>query len=44
MNRLDRVLDHLPSPLRQIAWFFLLWLMGVAAVSLVAYAIRAMIL
>ncbi|RAH96285.1 DUF2474 domain-containing protein [Acuticoccus sediminis] len=29
---------------RKLAWFVALWLAGVAAVSLLAYAIRAMVM
>lgn len=28
------------KPVRQIAWFVVLWLLGVAALGVVAYAIR----
>lgn len=41
---MDRLLAKLPDPLRKGIWFVLLWLAGVACVTLVAYAIRAMIL
>ena len=44
MGAIDRLLARLPEPARKAAWFVLLWLMGVAAVASVAYAMRAMIL
>ena len=44
MGGLDRLLARLPEPLRKAAWFVLLWLAGVATVSVVAYGIRAMVL
>jgi hypothetical protein len=34
----------MPEALRRLLWFAALWAGGVAAVTLVAYAIRAMIL
>jgi hypothetical protein len=34
----------MPEPLRRMLWFIALWLAGVATVTAVAYAIRAVIL
>lgn len=35
--------DQPHSALRRLAWFVALWLAGVAAVSVVAFAIRAVL-
>ena len=42
--RLDAAMDRLPPGPRRLAWFVLLWLFGVTIVTLVAYAIRTMVL
>lgn len=41
---MERFWDNLPDPVRKGLWFVGLWAAGVATVSIVAYAIRAMIL
>ena len=44
MRVLDQFLASVPPALRKLIWFVLLWLMGVAVVTAVAFAIRTMIL
>ena len=44
MGALDRLLGRLPPGARRLAWFVLLWLVGGTVVTMVAYAIRTMVL
>lgn len=41
---MERIWGRLPGPVRKGLWFVALWAAGVATVTIVAYAIRSMIL